>query len=795
MFNHSLLTTLRALRRRPAYTAINVTGLAVGIACVMLIALFIQHERSYERFHDNADRIVRMSVDVYQEGEKRTSVTTQGLLAPALEEHLPEVARTVRLTHGPTVLRVGSDLFNVNGAVYADPDVFVVFDGWPVLRGDRASLLSEPNQIVLTKHLATRYFGDVNPIGRVVYSNGTPLTVTGVVGNPPSNTHLNLDAFVSLSTAQDPGWWYANWHSINFVTYVLLEESATVEGFRAKLPGFIESVAGDEIEAMNQPIALAAEPLTELHLFSEYDRAGSFTQLIAFGVIALFVLLVACLNFINLATARSAERAKEVGVRKTLGSGQGRLVARFLTESVVLTAWAGVAALAMVSSALPAFERLTETTLSFEPAIGWAAGWAGLVVVTGVLAGAYPAFVLSGVQPRTLLGGPLSTSAGPSWLRRGLVVTQLAITIGLIAGTGIVYSQIQFMQTKSLGFDPGSADTGELITLHFGAEEELNGRLESLKQQLRRHPRVTGVSSSITVPTGGTPMAGGTVEAPGGGQRDVSVEAFLVDTAFVDVYDIKVIAGTRPGTAAMAEGTVAFVLNETATRQAGYAAPDSVLGANAQFWGMEGEVVGVVQDFHVRGLQHAVRPLAIVVADEYQQYLTVRVARENLSETLADLGSIWADMVPQRPFDYAFLDEAFGAQYEAEQQFGKLFAGFAGLAILIACLGLLGLVAYSAEQRTKEIGIRKVLGASRQSVVLLLTREVVVLTVAAFAVAAPVVVWGMSEWLDTFAYRTDVGAGIVLGAGILAVLLAGGTAGLQAWRAARMDPVNALRTD
>jgi putative ABC transport system permease protein len=795
MFNHSLLTTLRALRRRPAYTAINITGLAVGIACVGLIALFIWHEWSYERFHGNADRIVRMSVDMYQEGERRPNVSTQGILAPALEEHLPEVARTVRLTQGPTVLRVGGDLFKVDGSAYADPDLFMMFDGWTVVRGDRASMLEGPNQLVVTERLAERYFGDADPIGQIVHSNQTALTVTGVVGNPPSNTHLDLNAFVSLSTVEDPGWWYTNWHSVNFLTYVLLEKSATVEGFRAKLPAFIKAVAGEAMKAMNEPIVLAAEPLTDLHLFSEYDRAGSFKQLLAFGVIALFVLLVACLNFINLATARSAERAQEVGVRKTLGSGHGQLVARFLTESVAITALAGVLALGIVRVAMPAFGQMTDSTLAFDPIAAWVSGWILLVGLTGVLAGAYPAFVLSSVKPTTVLSGSLSGSSSRSWLRRGLVVTQLAITIGLIAATGIIYSQLQFMQTQSLGFDPGSADTGELLTLHFGGEDELNGRLASLKQKIQQHPSVIGVSSSITVPTGGTPMAGGMVEAPGGRQRDMSVEAFLVDTAFVDVYDVNVIAGMPPGAATMSEGVIALVLNETAMRQAGYAAPDSILDANAQFWGMSGEVVGVVQDFHVRGLQHAVRPLALVVTDQFQQYLTVRVARENLSETLADLGGIWADMVPQRPFDYIFLNEAFGAQYEAEQRFGKLFAGFAGLAILIACLGLLGLVAYSAEQRTKEIGIRKVLGASQRSVVLLLTREVVVLAVVAFAVATPVAIWGMSEWLNTFAHRTDIGAGVVLGAGLLAVIVAGGTAGLQAWRAARLDPVNALRAD
>lgn len=795
MLRNAYQTSFRALRRHPGYVAINVIGLAVGMACVLLIALFIRHEWSYERFHGNADRIVRMSVDMYQDGERKPNVSTQGLLAPALEENLPEVERAVRLAHGPSVFRVNEELFTVDGAAYVDNDFFAVFDGWTVLRGSRASLLTGPNQVVLTRTLADRYFGSADPVGQVVYSNATPLTVTGVVGDPPTNTHINGSAFVSLSTVEDPGWWYANWHSINFMTYVLLEESATVEGFWAKLPDFIEAQAGEEMEAMNQPIVLAAERLTDLHLFSEYAREGSFAQVLAFGIIALFVLVVACLNFINLATARSAERAREVGVRKTLGSGQASLVARFLTESVVLTALAGILAIAIVRTAMPAFGQLTEATLSLEPVGAWGAVWAALVLGVGVLAGAYPAFVLSSVTPREVLSGSLSGASGRPWLRRGLVMTQLAITIGLLAGTGIVYSQLQYMQTKSLGFDLGSAETGELMTVHFGGQDELGGRLQTLKDRFRQHPRVMGVSSSITVPTGGTPMAGGMVEAPGGGRRDMSVEAYVVDTAFVDVYAVNVIAGMRPGAARASRGEPAFVMNETAMRQAGYAMPDSMLGADAQFWGMSGRVVGVVQDFHVRGLQHTVRPLALVVADAWQEYLTVRVDRANLTETLAALEAIWVEMAPGRPFDYRFLDEAFGAQYEAERRFGRLFAGFAGLAILIACMGLLGLVSYSAQQRTREIGIRKVLGASQQSVVGLLTREVLLLAAAAFLVAAPVVMWGMDQWLESFAYQTDVRISVLLGAGALAVVVAGGTAALQAWRAARLDPVAALRTE
>ena len=803
MLRNCLNTALRSLRRHAGYTAINVLGLAVGMACVMLIALYIHHEWSYERFHDNADRIVRMSVDFYQEGEARKNVSTQGVLAPALEEDLPEVEATVRLIQAEPVFRVGERRFREEGVGYADASFFEVFDGTPLLAGSRKTVLDAPGRLVLTETLAHRYFGDANPVGETVHLGEQPLTVSGVMADPPSNTHLDITALISLSTAEDPGWWYTNWHSVNFLTYVLLTEDATVEAFREKLPAFIETRAGAEMAAMNQPIVLAAERLTDLHLFSDYAREGSFAELSVFGLIAVFVLVVACLNFINLSTARSADRAREVGVRKTLGAGQGGLMGQFVAEAVALSLGAGLTALLLVQAARPVFEAATETTLALD-ALGvdslgvdalapWLAGWLALVVVTGVLAGAYPAFVLSRFQPNAVLQGRLTTGRGGAWLRRGLVVTQLAITIGLIAGTAVVYSQLQYMQTRNLGFDPGTPDTGQLLVLDAG--DPSPERLGTLKDRLRQHPRVRGVASSITVPSSGSPMAGGGVEAPNGGQRDMSVEAYVVDTAFVDVYDVQIVAGTRPGAATLSGDRTAYVFNETAVRTAGYASPEDILGASAGFWGMRGEVVGVVKDFHVRGLQHAVRPLALVVNPSFQRYLTLRVETSDLAATLADLETTWTAMVPERPFDVQFLDEAFGAQYEAERRFGTLFGGFAILAIVVACLGLLGLVAYNARQRTKELGIRKVLGASTESLVLLLTTEVVALAGVAFLAAVPVVLWGMSRWLETFAYHTSIGAGVLLGAGVLALVVASGTAALQAWRAARLDPATALRTE
>jgi putative ABC transport system permease protein len=426
---------------------------------------------------------------------------------------------------------------------------------------------------------------------------------------------------------------------------------------------------------------------------------------------------------------------------------------------------------------------------------GGLAALVGLVAVTGLLAGAYPAVALSRFRPHAVLKGRFVARAEGAWLRRGLVVVQLSLTIALIAGTAVVYSQLDYMQNRNLGFDPGSPETGHLLALDFGGDAAVQERLDAIKQRLAQHPGVLGVASSLTVPTGGHPSAGGAVEAPNGQWRDFSVEAYLVDTSFVDVYDMTLVAGVRPGAATTSDSLVAYVFNETAVRAAGYGSPRDILGKQAGFWGTPGEVVGVVQDFHVQGLQHPVQPLALAALPTYHNYLTLRVRTEQLPGTLADLRQIWSEMAPQRPFAVRFLDDAFGAQYAAERRFGTLFGVFAGLAIVIACLGLLGLVAFAAQQRTKEIGVRKVLGASTTSVVALLTKEVVQLAGVAFVVAAPAIYWAMEQWLSRFAYRAEIGWGVVLASGLLALVVAASTAGVRAWHAARIDPTRALRTE
>jgi len=792
MLKNYLTVALRTLRRRPGYAAINITGLAVGLACCLLIGLYILDELSYDRYHEHADRIVRMGVDFVVEGEVRKSDWTQGLLAPTMEADLPEVEHAVRLTSTTQIFQIGGDLFQEERLVLADSTLFEVFT-LPLRHGDAATALDAPNSLVLSTTLADTFFGTTDVVGRSVQTEAYTLTITGVMEPMPEQSHARFDGAISLATAEDPGWWYQNWFSVSFLTYALLHEGTDLDAFRAKLPAFLEGRAGEAMAEMGQRLVLHAEPLPNVYLRSDRgDPAmrGSLVSLTIFAAVALFVLLIACVNFTNLATARSVDRAREVGMRKTLGAPRATVAAQFLMEAVLMSVAAFVVALAVAQLALPAFNQLTGKTLALSGLGPWLGAAAVLAVVVGLLAGAYPAFVLSGFEPAQVLKGRFASGREGVLLRRGLVVLQFGIAVALIAGTATVFSQLRYMQSQDLGFDVGG-EGGQLVTANFGELDAPQRQL--LKERFLAHPAVTGATTSITAPTGGNPKAGGEIDRPEGGRRDFSVAAYLVDTDFVDVYGMDLVAGRPPGAETTADSLAAYVLNETAVREAGYPSPEAVLGRQASFWGFDGEVVGVVRDFHTSGLQAPVEPLALVAADFYHSVLTLRVNTTDLPATLADLDATWAEIVPARPFDYTFLDEAFGAQYEAERRFGRLFGALAGLAIALACLGLFGLAAHAAAQRTKEIGIRKVLGASVPSLVGLLTRDVVALVAVAFVVATPVAYLAMNRWLDGFAYRVDLGLGVFVIAGALALLIALATVSVQAVRAATMDPVRALR--
>ncbi|GAB5535842.1 MAG: ABC transporter permease [Rubricoccaceae bacterium] len=795
----------RSLRRNRGFALLNVVGLSIGMACVILIALFVQDEWKTDGFHQKGDRIVWMTMDFVSDEGLDESGSTQGDLAPALVGTLPSVEAAVRFVTADPVLSTDTEAFETDQILYADPEVFDVFT-FPLRAGDPSTALATPGQIVLTETLARTLFGDTSPVGEQVMQAGEPLTVSAVMADVPEASHLQFDALVSLSTAEDPGWFYGNWFSTVFATYALLQEGVSPEAFEAELPAFTETVAGDAMRAADSRIAFHSIPLSEVYLNTPEGYAGFLREMGPVGsavtlriliLVALFVLLVAIVNFTNLATARSLDRAREVGVRKTMGAQSGGLVAQFMTEAVVLSLVATGLAVVLAVLVLPTFQDIASKSLTLSDlGTGWV-GVLGLAVLTGVLAGVYPALVLSKFRPADVLKGTFSTGREGQGVRSALVVVQFGISVALIAATAIVFSQLRHMQSQDLGLDVGGNGT-EMVVLPFSGDAAVQDRLPAVQNRLRTVPGVTHVSASVSAPTGASVDAGGTIEGPDGTMAQLDVEMAIADSSYAQVYGLTMLAGRTPVDGRPTDALREYVFNETAIRAVGYADPQAAIGKRAVYWGIEGEIVGVVADYHLKGLQTAIEPLALTAPDGLEGFLSVfslRVETAGLSTTLAALETVWADAVPSRPFKYSFLDEDFAAQYATEQRFGRFFALLSGLAIAIACLGLFGLAAHAAASRTKEIGVRRVLGATVAQVVVLLTRNVVALVAIGVALAGPVVWLGMSRWLDTFAYRVSLGweplalaAGVVLA---IAVLTVGG----HAVRAALADPVQALRSE
>ncbi len=802
MFQTLLRVAFRSLRRNRGFALLNVGGLALGMACVVLIALYVQDERGFDRFNEQADRIARIDVDFVRDGEANPSGNTQGVLAPTLVASMPEVEAAVRLMNADPVLRANGEPVQAERLLFADPGVFDVFT-FPFRSGDPATALANPGGIVLTETLAETLFGDAPAQGQTVEWKGQPLTVTGVMADVPRQSHLPFDGLISLVTAEDPGWYYDEWFAVGFVTYALVREGVGMDAFAFRLAAFAEAAAGDAMQEEGTRLVFHARPLDTLYLTAERGMGefGSGVTLRILALVALFVLVVAGVNFTNLATARSLDRAREVGVRKSLGAQRGGLAVQFLVEAVVLSLVATALAVVVAQLALPAFRELSGKPLSL---LDLGAGWIGVLAlagVTGLCAGAYPAFVLSGFRPAEVLKGRFASGRQGRGLRKGLVVVQFGISVALIAATVIVFSQLRFMQSQDLGLDLGG-DTTQLLVLPIMGDSAVVERLPEIQSRLLNEPGVVGATASLSAPTFGTYTGGGTIEAPDGSLgREISVVMSIADTSYADVYGLEIVAGRRPDAlppGAPPESPREYVLSESAVEEAGYTSPAAVLGKPVQFWGIEGEVVGVIRDVHVEGLQFAVEPIALLSdTDTFlpPNVLTLRVRTAGLTETLARVETLWGDLAPSRPFTYTFLDEDFAAQYVAEQRFGRLFGVFAGLAIVIACLGLFGLAAHAAASRTKEIGVRKVLGATVGQVVVLLSRNVVALVGAGVVIAVPVVVIGMSRWLDGFATRISVGWLPLALAAVVVLLVAVLTVGGHALRAATADPVRALRSE
>ena len=803
MLSNYFKTAFRTLRRRPGYAAINVVGLAIGIACCLLMGLYVENEWSYDRFHEKSERIYRAYVEEDTGDRQFTNTATPIPLGPELETSFPEVEETVRLnTFGGRVQR-GSRQFNERIHL-ADAPFFEVFD-FPLVKGDPASALDRPGSVVLTRETAERYFGDADPVGKTLSirlgGEVQDFTVTGVAEAPPSASSIQFDVVLPSSHLQDlfDEQTRSHWFQVFGETYALLEEDVSAEALEAKLPSMVKRVLGSEYEEGRLVVGL--QPITGIHMNTDLPAGleptsdPSYSYILA--AIALFVLLIACANFMTLSIGRSAERAKEVGMRKALGARREQLMGQFWGEALLLTSAAAFLGTVLARLALPFFNDLAgqELVLALDGAtLGLLAG---VVAFVGLVAGSYPALYLSGFDPAAVLKGTLQVKGDKSLFRRGLVVVQFALSIFLVAGTLVMARQLQFLQTKNLGFDKEQV----VMMSTTGGFSEGFQTAELLKQELRGAPGVAGVTASAFA-FGDPGWATIGYDAEDGAYREF--EANFVQPGYIETMGMKMKAG-RAFSAPSADTTRGIVVNEALAEEYGWENPLGKRLSDA----FDHEIIGVVENFNYASLRSEVGPLVLTTnpnqtlrggtnvefASSPDPEIVVRVRGEGVQQALSRIEHTWKQVAPDQPFSFTFLDEAVGRQYRTEERLRRIVTAAAGLSIFIACLGLFGLAALAAVRRRKEIGVRKVLGAKTLGLVGLLAKDFAKLVGVAFLLAAPAVYFTAQRWLTGFAYHMDVGLGTLLAAGAGAMLVALLTVSYHALKAARLNPARALRDE
>ena len=799
MLKNYLKIAWRNLLKNKGYSVINIGGLAIGMTCFLLIAMFIKNELSYDSYHEKADNIYRIVHHGSEDNLEDSWIWGNAPVGPALKADFSEVLEKVQFSgRSDILLEYNKRSFQEGNAFYVDETVFNVFS-WPLLAGNPETALKAPYSIVLTESTAKKYFGSEDPIGKTIdgvggRANDGIYTVTGVMKDVPTNSHFTFDVLMSMSSFyQTRPSIFEAWGYVDFYTYFLVTDNFNQQTFQAKMPEFLKRNRPAEDEEYYYDLSF--EPLKDAYLNSEAARqpgiTGSLSNIYIFAIIGLFILIIASINFMNLATARSLERAKEVGVRKVIGADKKGLRYQFLGESMLMVLIATLIGLALVMLCLPGMRQITGKQFLTNEIFNSAtlSVYFGTAILTGLLAGSYPAFILSNFKPSSVLKGVFRTSQKGNNLRKGLVIFQFSLSIALIASTVIVYFQLGFMLDKNLGFDQE-----QQLVIDFNWDGQILDNMETIKSEFMNLPEVVSVAGSRTVPGGHFPAAGTEIETFEGNMDHFEPFLYEIDFDFIPHYEIEVVAGRSYSRDFVTDSIAAMIVNESAARSFGYANPSDIIGKRFEQWGREGTIVGVVKDFNYLSLHQKVAPLALRYS-QYGKYLSLKVNSANIQDAITNIERKWAELAPHRPFLYSFLDASFNSQYEADFKFRKLFTIFSFLAIFIACLGLLGLATYSAMQRTKEIGIRKVLGAEVFSIVRLLSTDFIKLVFVAILIATPFSWFAMNKWLDVYAYQITIDWWIFALAGIMALSIAVLTICYHAIKVAQSDPVKSLRTE
>ena len=811
-FNYFKIAVRNILRHK-TYSFINIVGLAVGMACTILILMWVQYEYSFDRYHKNVDMIYRLLSNWDLGRWQNLYAISNHAVGPTMQKDYPEVVKACRFRPIPSgaVTQYNNKKFREEGIFYADNSVFDIFS-FPMIKGDPGSALTTAHSVVITEDVAEKYFGHENPLGKVlkmtfpdwdvfgntfVASNAElDATVTGIIENVPPNSHFTFNMLLSFETLyhyneKQRGRW---WGDIGIYTYLLVREGCDPVDLRKKFPALIEKHIGEDLKTAKGKLEFFLEPLKDIHLYStaKWDQSGygSIAYVYVFSAIALFILLIVCINFMNLTTARSSNRAREVGVRKAVGAHKANLINQFLGESFLFGLISLLIALGLVEIFLPAFRSLSGSEFTFSNLIGSRiiAALIGLVLFVGFIAGSYPALFLSAFQPSRIFTGHLKDSNANSSFRNVLVVTQFTISIALIVGTVIIFYQLNYMKHKNLGF------SNEHIAVFRILDGTMRRSIDSVKRELLNHSGIAGVTVSSIPPGYGARI---NVFLPEGYDLNQAqmMRSISIDSDFIPTIGLEIVAGRNFSPEISTDRSKSIIINQTAARQFGWNDPIGKRIQELDNWDTTKTVVGVVRDFHVESLHNKILPLLIENEPSRLRFILIKIRPGSLPETLSFLKEKWKEIDPTETFDYWFLDESesFTWQYQSEQRLSKIFSYFALLAIFIACLGLFGLAFFTAEQRTKEIGIRKALGASITSIVMLLLKKFAKWILIANIIGWPIAYFAMNRWLQNFAYRINIGPGAFILAGLIALVIALLTVSYQAVKAARANPIEALR--
>ncbi|MCP4751243.1 MAG: FtsX-like permease family protein [Proteobacteria bacterium] len=787
LFNY-IKIAFRNLFKYKAFSLINIFGLAIGMTCCFMILLWVLDELSFDRFHENSPNLYRTVVRVINDNGTTTSIWGPTPMGPALKEEMPEVVDFARWLPAPQLSLHHEDSAFNEKIIWVDPNFFQMFS-FPAIEGELEGALNEPLSLIITRRIARKYFGtDENIVGKTLKMNNKwEYKIKAVIEDVPANSHLEFDVLAPFTNLKYVGWKMDNWLMNNTITYLQLQEGVSYQEFNQKIEGYLEA----HMTKFTFSEKLFLQPLTEVHLYSDFagDRAklGNITHVYILSIIAAFILLIACINFMNLSTARSANRVKEIGIRKTVGAQRSHLIAQFYGESIFLSVVALVAAIVLVILLLPSFNTLSGKQLALDltgdPQVVFGIGL--ITFFTGIIAGSYPAFFLSAFKPARVLQGSSRGTAKSTVLRKTLVVVQFSLSVLLIISTTIVHNQLQFIKNKDVGYDKQNVMMIPMKSGPFSAETH-----ETLKNELLQNSKILGVTASSQNPTN-MEIATIIFSWPGKNPEDqILIHYNSVTIDYLETLKLEVKEGRGYSPEIASDRLGALVLNEEAVKVMGLENP---IGETITAGEYKLKVIGTVKNFHFQPVHKKIEPMIIATGPIRGGFTIVKLHPDEMAETVGFVKKTWDRIYPTTPFDYHFLDEDYDRLYRAEERMGTLLNYFSVLAVFIACLGLFGLASFTTEQRTKEVGIRKVLGATTTGLIALLCKDFLKLVLIANIIAWPLAYYAMTNWLQDFAYRITISWLIFLMAAVLSVLIAMFTVSFQAAKAALANPVKSLR--